>query len=84
MELEIPKNKRKYIKWIKDRYPVGRFVYDDSRSEAFYVRKNSVFEVFLDDPADGVHEWVTFTVRRPGKDSDRIIIDCILIKWIDL
>lgn len=84
MELEIPKNKRKYIKWIKDRYPVGSFVYDHSRSEAYTVRKDSVFEVFLDDPADGVHEWMTFTVRHPGKHTDRVIIDTYYIKWIEI
>lgn len=81
--LKIPKNKRKYIKWIKDQYPIGSLIWDDCRSEPFKVRKDSVFEVFLDDPISGDHEEVQFLIRHPGKNTDRFPIKCVKIKRIN-
>lgn len=78
-----PKEKKKYINWIKERYPVGTEVWDDNRSEPINVRKDSIFEVFEDDPADGIHEYITFTVRQPGKYTSRWQFKTIPIRWIE-
>lgn len=77
-----PKDKRRYKAWIKERYPVGTEIWDDTRSGPFTVRKDSIFEVFEDDPASGIHEYVTFTVRHPGKYSDRFQVKTVPIRWI--
>ena len=78
-----PKDKRKYKEWIKKRYPIGSEVWDDSSSEPLRIRKDTIFEVFEDDPAEGPPTEITFTARQPGKHTSRWQFRTVPINWID-
>ena len=83
--LILKEEQKELIAFIKERYPVGSEIWDDTRSGPFIVWKNSIFEVFELDYAerpDDADVYVEFYVRKPGKYSDRFYIKAWPKKWL--
>ena len=77
---------KKYLDYIKFRYPVGSYVYDDTRSQPYKVTKRSIFKVFeRDDYAirpDDDYIDIYFLVRDPGKYKEFFFIESKLKKYL--
>jgi hypothetical protein len=82
----IPKEKKELLAFIRNRYPVGSEVWDQTRSGPFIVRKNSIFAVYELDYAERPEKEtdviVEFLVRSPGKYSDFFSVCSMPKGWI--
>jgi hypothetical protein len=72
------KERKILINFIKARYPIGSEIVDETRSQPFTVRKDSVFEVmewdYREKPEDNRNVYVDFLIRCRGKYSENYFI----------
>lgn len=89
MGTQVRGNDRKeYLEFIKNKYPIGSFIYDNTRSEPYKVSKRSIFEIYEfeyneeSQPINDGDVWIEFYIRNTGKHSENYYIKCCPKNWI--
>lgn len=85
--------RQEYLKFIKERYPIGSEVNDITCSQLYYINKRTVFEAHPWKPEDynDLHRpekdkdyFIEFTCHNPGKHERIYSLDVGLITKGDI